>query len=136
MTVTWNVAPRYTAGSPAMVDEATARRVAAQEQDAIEAFLDGSCGEENRTKAEKLGLDGIVWSSLEIRRVLVTEDLITGAVIKHPIRNDQEATHRAGRDRIAEIYREIAQIEAESAARIESLRSELHAIDALVGASG
>ena len=45
-----------------------------------------------------------------------------------------ESNDGAARARIAEIYREIAEIEARSAARIEALRSELHAIDALIGA--
>jgi hypothetical protein len=83
MQLTWNVAPRYTAGSPAMVDATTASRVAAQEQDAIAGYLDGSCGEANRAMAEQLGLGGIVWRSLERRQTLVSQDFITGEVAKH-----------------------------------------------------
>ena len=83
----------------------------------------------------------IDWDSTQVTVVDIhnlhdrAKRFVTGVVIKHPIRSDQEASHRAARDRIAEIYREIAQIEAETAARIERLRSELHAIDALVGTS-
>lgn len=82
MTMTWNVAPRYTAGSPAMVDADTARRVALQEQHAIRDYLDGSCGETAQTMAKRLGLAGIVWSCREVRSKLIKVDVITGKTIR------------------------------------------------------
>lgn len=74
MTTYWNVAPRYTSGSPAMVDEATARRVAEQEQAAVAAIMLGMCGPEEKARAERLGLEGIVWSCSG--RIMI--DVITG----------------------------------------------------------
>ena len=55
----YNVAPRYTPGSPAMVDEATAVRVAAEEKESIEYVLQGYEGEESRLRAVRLGLRGV-----------------------------------------------------------------------------
>jgi len=55
----YNVEPRYTPGSPAMVDEATARRVAEEEKQSIEYVLQGYEGEKNKALAERLGLRGI-----------------------------------------------------------------------------
>jgi hypothetical protein len=83
-TVYWNVAPRYTAGSPAMVDEVTARLVAKQEKHAIIGVLEGSCGEELRKQAEQLGLAGIVWSSMELGKATVIIDLLTGETRNEP----------------------------------------------------
>lgn len=56
----YNVNPRYSAGSPAMVDAATARRVAVHEKDEYKANLEGIYGEEAKAEAEKRGLKGIV----------------------------------------------------------------------------
>lgn len=83
-TVHWNVAPRYTAGSPAMVDEATARRVAEQEKRAIVGVLAGAYGEEARKQAEQLDLAGIVWSSMDVGKMTVIVDLLTGETRNEP----------------------------------------------------
>lgn len=56
----FNVNPRYTSGSPAMVDGPTAARVAVQEREAYERELAGTYGEELKKRAETLGLKGIV----------------------------------------------------------------------------
>jgi hypothetical protein len=56
----YNVAPRYTCGSPASVDKATATLVASEERRAYEAALTGVYGDADKTKAERLGLRGIV----------------------------------------------------------------------------
>lgn len=82
--VYWNVAPRYTAGSPAMVSETIAQRVAKQEQDAIIAAKEGAFGEKAQEMAERLGLAGIVWSSLETRNGTVITDLLTGETRNEP----------------------------------------------------
>lgn len=56
----YNVRPRYTPGSGAMVDEATARRVVVEERRFYEIALEGAWGEEDLKKARELGLRGIV----------------------------------------------------------------------------
>jgi hypothetical protein len=56
----FNVAPRYTPGSPALVDEGIALRVALQERSSVVHILDGLEGEKNQARAKRLGLGGIV----------------------------------------------------------------------------
>lgn len=56
----YSVRPRYTPGSPALVDYRTAQRVAEQEKDSYRGDLGGYYGEELQARAEKLGLRGIV----------------------------------------------------------------------------
>ena len=58
--VSFNVAPRYSGGSPAGVDEETALRVAAEEKESIRFVLEGCEGPEAKSRAERLGLRGIV----------------------------------------------------------------------------
>jgi aspartate aminotransferase-like enzyme len=61
-----------------MVTEAAARRVAKQEQDIIIAVREGAFGEKAQEMSERLGLAGVVWSSLETTQGMVITDLITG----------------------------------------------------------
>ena len=79
-----NVRPRYTGGSPAAVREELARHVARQERIAYEQALSGAWGEEERARAETLGLDGIVYELWEegsgkkfrwLQRDLITDRL-------------------------------------------------------------
>ncbi len=56
----FNVAPRFTPGSPALVREEIALRVAAQERDSFPRAKEGIYGETDKAKAERLGLRGIV----------------------------------------------------------------------------
>ncbi len=56
-----NVVPRYTPGSPALVDRETALRVAKEERAAFERVLTGAYGEADKRRAEILGLEGIVY---------------------------------------------------------------------------
>lgn len=58
----YSVVPRYTAGSPAAVDEATAKHVAREERAAYERYITGLYGEEEKRRADRLGLEGIVYS--------------------------------------------------------------------------
>jgi hypothetical protein len=58
--VIYQVAPRYTAGSPAQVDAKTAQRVKEQELSAYLDALSGGQGPDEQAKAQKLGVDGIV----------------------------------------------------------------------------
>jgi hypothetical protein len=83
--VTFHVRPRYTGGSPAMVREEIARHVAAQEKEAIEAYLEGFYGEENQARAEREGLHFIAYTMFEKRNHWHVEDLITGQVHRWPL---------------------------------------------------
>ena len=79
MSAYFDVRPRYTGGSPAMVDERTARRVARQEADAYPAHLEGWYGPEAATDARERGLAGIVLFEIEHRSGWVIYDLLTRA---------------------------------------------------------
>lgn len=74
----FNVAPRYTCGSPAMVDHDTAERVAQEERTAYERALTGIYGEEDKLKAETMGLNGIAEAVTERRGGFDVIDMITG----------------------------------------------------------
>jgi hypothetical protein len=78
----FNVAPRYTPGSPAMVPEDLARRVAEEEKKFIQHALEGAWGEEQKQRAERLGLRGIVEMRIERRDHWEVEDLCTGEKFK------------------------------------------------------
>lgn len=75
--VKYDVRPRYTAGSPAMVDEATARRVAKQEKTGYEMALEGFYGEEAKMEAEQRGMGAVVFSWTEKGNTLIITDMIT-----------------------------------------------------------
>jgi hypothetical protein len=74
----YNVAPRYTAGSPALVDYTTAMQVAKEEARAYPHCLDGTYGPELQARAKELGLHGIVESRTNYAHHYLAEDLITG----------------------------------------------------------
>lgn len=74
----YNVRPRYTAGSGAMVARSLAFRVAAQERDAHKTCLTGVYGPEAQARAEILGLHGIVEEVTETRKGWDVLDLCTG----------------------------------------------------------
>lgn len=63
--MSFTVRPRYTPGSPALVDGATAMRVASEEKDAFRSILEGTSGEKELARAKLLGLDGIVQARAE-----------------------------------------------------------------------
>lgn len=73
----FNVAPRYTSGSPAMVDEATALRVANQERKQWTNEGEGFFGKEARDRALKVGLDLISFEMVERPKGWEVYDLIT-----------------------------------------------------------
>lgn len=78
MATQWNVAPRYTGGSPAMVNPRIAHHVARQERESYEHHLEGIYGEHNKQKAEAEGLGLIAFTMRETRKGWEVEDLITG----------------------------------------------------------
>lgn len=86
--VTYHVAPRYSGGSPAMVDYDTAARVAMEELRAYAEALEGPRAE--RERAERLGIAGIVESHLESPQGWNVGDLLTGETSFRPFK---ESTH-------------------------------------------
>lgn len=76
----YNVRPRYSAGSPAMVDEDTAMRVKRNELDGYEIALSGAVSAAEKARAERLGLSGIVEQVFETSKNWHVHDLITGEV--------------------------------------------------------
>jgi len=74
----YNLRPRYTPGSPAMVyDNQTAARVAKSEKSFYEDALTGIMGTELKERAEREGLKGIVERVLRERR----ENRVNGFVV-------------------------------------------------------
>lgn len=61
----YTVAPRYTPGSPAMVPQPIAEKVAEEEKRAYQAALTGVMGEAEKAMAETFGLRGIVEAKVE-----------------------------------------------------------------------
>jgi len=78
MSTHYNVAPRYSPGSPALVSREIAERVATDEKRAIDAALSGFWGEKHKARAELLGLRGIVEQRKETRKGWEVLDMITG----------------------------------------------------------
>ena len=78
MSIQFNVAPRYTCGSPALVNPRIARHVAEEERRAYEHHLEGIYGEERQKRAEEKGLALISFTMKETRKGWEVEDLITG----------------------------------------------------------
>lgn len=76
--VYYNVAPRYTAGSPAMVDQDTALRVVDQERQAYEYTMAGARSPDAARQAAADGLGGIVEEVTERADCWLVTDLITG----------------------------------------------------------
>lgn len=77
--IRFNVAPRYTCGSPAQVHEGIAVRVAKQEAEAYrDHYLSGLYGADAKAEAEKNGLDFIAFTMRETRKGWEAYDLLTG----------------------------------------------------------
>lgn len=93
----FNVAPRYTAGSPALVRDQIAQMVIRDEKDAYAAVIAGLYGEEKKAQAMRLGLSGIVEERWEFRGVVMYRDLITGetgSVKERDAKRSEEDTKR------------------------------------------
>lgn len=74
----FNLVPRYTSGSPAMVDLGEACRVADHEKEAHANHLSGVFGDECRRMAETKGLHGIAYARWEKGGKVWRLDLLTG----------------------------------------------------------
>ena len=86
-----NVRPRYTPGSPAMVDLRTASKVAKDEKEFYEYALSGTWGAKEKERAEREGLAGIAEQVLFEKRErrtngFIVRDLITGEEYWRPQR--------------------------------------------------
>lgn len=88
----YSVHPRYTPGSGAMVDERTARRLAADEKEAYEYARIGCMGPDEKTKAEKLGLLGIAEFLVEGSKTWTVTDLCTGEIYTRPFASKRVAS--------------------------------------------
>ena len=86
--VYFNVVPRYTPGSPAIVPEDIANYVAVEESAAYERALSGVHGAEDKARAERLGLRGISEQRAEYADCWVIEDLITRERFVRPFKKE------------------------------------------------
>lgn len=87
----YHVAPRYTPGSPALVDVTTAMRVADEEKAAYEWLVNNpGAMPEDDAKAKKLGLKGIVEArdGLKVLDVLTQERFWRGRVKAWKVERD------------------------------------------------
>ena len=75
--ITFNVAPRYTPGSPAAVPYETALKVAREERFSYEAAKEGTIGDDLKLKADTVGLDMIVFEMDETAKGWNVHDMIT-----------------------------------------------------------
>ena len=75
----YTVSPRFTPGSPAQVDEATAQHVVHQERNSHQHALEGRHGDAIADLAKRLGLAGIVEHWYEAGGGWIIEDQLTGA---------------------------------------------------------
>lgn len=92
--LTFNVRPRYTPGSPAMVSEKIALKVAAEEKAAYEHSRSGVYGTVEAARAARLGLGPIRGEDDRLRSIAeetiehanhwMVRDLITGEVYQRP----------------------------------------------------
>lgn len=80
----YNVKPRYTPGSPGMVDQKTAEHVAAQERRCFKEALDGTYGDHLQNVAKTQELLGIVERVYETAIGWEVHDLLTDAQYMRP----------------------------------------------------
>lgn len=74
----YQVNPRYSPGSPAMVPENIALEVKTNEMEGYKNCLEGVYGEDHKQYATKMGLGGIVLKYFEKNGKLCFLDMITG----------------------------------------------------------
>ena len=78
------VRPRYTPGSPALVDQKTAEKVAREEADAFNHAREGVYGAEEAFRARKLGLHRIAYTMTERKNGFDVVDLLTKERYRRP----------------------------------------------------
>lgn len=78
----FNVAPRYGSGSPAMVDDRTAYHVAEGEIRCAIHAIEGMYGEEKKNEYHKRGLRGIVYIRYEKGKWFYIQDVLTGEIFR------------------------------------------------------
>lgn len=83
--LSFQVRPRYTPGSPGLVDEETALRVASQEKENYEVAREGVYGDGFKELAEKMGMGGIVERREERAGGWEVTDLITGRMFRRAV---------------------------------------------------
>lgn len=93
----FNVRPRYSPGSPAMVDGPTAAMVANDEKDGHERTLAGIYGDDARTKAEGDTLRGLAERVTERSDCWLVQDLVTDEVYIRPFEVQGESPLRQSR---------------------------------------
>jgi hypothetical protein len=81
----FDVAPRYSPGSPALVDQPTAEKVMRAEREFYAHALEGIYGVEEQQKAKRMGLEGIVVQRWESATQVHTLDLMTDARSSRPL---------------------------------------------------
>jgi hypothetical protein len=96
----YHVAPRYTPGSPAMVDREIALRVADEEKRHWSELMDGVYGEDAKLVAQRKGLHGIAEFRVERKNGFDVQDLVTG---KQSRREDIKASKVQAGDLIIKI---------------------------------
>ena len=91
---TFHVAPRYCGGSPAMVPIGEAVHWALNEVGALNRNLTGVFGEENKRRAEQLGLAGIAYARWEAKGETWRYDILGDTMVQEPPRLDSEEESR------------------------------------------
>jgi hypothetical protein len=76
----FNVYPRYTPGSPALVRREIAERLMRNERAVYDDMIKGVYGPAKKAEAMQLGLRSIVEESWEFRGVMMYRDCLTGEV--------------------------------------------------------
>jgi hypothetical protein len=105
--VYFNVVPRYTPGSPAIVPEDIANDVAIEESAAYERALNGVNGADAQARAERLGLRGISEQRTEHAECWVIKDLITLERFVRPFKKEyRDGSARSNAEwKLAQTYR-------------------------------
>jgi len=104
-SVTFNVAPRYSPGSPAQVDERTARRVAEDEKHGYGRSLAGVYGLKEQQRAEQLGNAGIVEARWEQARPSgwLVQDMLTSEIFFRYATTDRKGPTPAQRTKARQL---------------------------------
>ncbi len=89
------IRPRYTSGSPAMLDLYECAMVAAQEEEACAQSMTGMYGDERKAFALKHGLSWIAYARWFAGKTAMRHDLITGETIFEPPKLTPDERRRA-----------------------------------------